>query len=90
MKKTEEVQPKRIRKQMVGIVTSTKMQKTITVKVESKYADPTFGKIIRKHKTYHAHCEDESVKEGDRVTIEEGEPKARHKSFYFVGKVTQK
>ena len=73
-----------------GKVVSNKMQKTIVVEVESKYAHPVFGKIIRKHKRYKVHCEDESVKDGDLVIIEEGRPKSKEKSFYFVEIVKQK
>lgn len=77
-------------KRLTGVVVSTKMTNSITVVVESKYAHPLYGKIIKVHKKYMAHCNDETVKEGDRVIIKEGSPASKRKSFYFVKKVEKK
>lgn len=41
------------RKFLVGIVTSTKMQKTITVKVETKFKHPLYRKLVIHTKKYH-------------------------------------
>ncbi|KXK26189.1 MAG: 30S ribosomal protein S17 [candidate division WS6 bacterium OLB20] len=83
-KKTEN---KRTPKQLQGTVVSTGMQNTIVVRVEQKYAHPFYGKIIKTHKKYLAHCEDDKVVNGDTVIIEEGKPVSARKTFYFVSKV---
>lgn len=82
--------PKRIRKTLQGVVVSTKMQKTLVVRVETKYSHPLYGKIIKVHKKYKVHCEDSSVKDGDTIIIEECKPMSRDKSFKFVAKVEKK
>lgn len=74
-------------KTLQGIVVSTKMDKTITVRVERKFPHPLYKKIISKHKKYLVHCEDEGIKDGDLVLIEEGKPISKRKSFYFVKKI---
>jgi small subunit ribosomal protein S17 len=40
-------------KERVGIVVSNKMQKTIVVKIESRFSHPTYSKIIIKTKKLH-------------------------------------
>ena len=63
--------PKRM---LTGTVVSDKNDKTVVVKVERKVKHPLYGKIIRRSKKYHAHDEDNVVKEGDTVRIEECAP----------------
>ena len=66
--------PKRI---LEGKVTSTKMDKTITVEVRRTYTHPLYKKIIRTSKKYHAHNEDAGIKVGDIVKIQETRPIAK-------------
>jgi len=80
---TTEKKPKRLQ----GVVVSDKMEKSIVVRVEQKFAHKFYGKIIKKHKRYNVHCEDDKVAVGDTVVIEEGKPLSARKSFYFVSKV---
>ena len=63
--------PKRI---LTGTVVSDKGDKTVVVKVERKVKHPLYGKIIRRSKKYHAHDEDNSIKAGETVRIEETKP----------------
>ncbi|KXK10061.1 30S ribosomal protein S17 [Candidatus Dojkabacteria bacterium] len=88
--KTKTTTENRKPKWFVGEVIKNSAENTIVVKVESKYAHPKYGKIIKVHKTYQAHCEDKTVTVGDIVMIEEGRPVSRHKSFYFRNKVEKK
>ena len=60
--------PRRI---LQGVVTSTKMQNTVTVEVERRFMHPIYKKFIRLTKKYHAHNEDNSIKDGDKVQIME-------------------
>jgi small subunit ribosomal protein S17 len=48
-------------KQEIGIVVSDKMNKTMVVKIESRYSHPIYSKIITKTKRYLAHDELEEV-----------------------------
>lgn len=62
------------RKVLVGIVTSDKMQKTITVKVETKFKHPLYRKLVIHTKKYHVHDENEQANIGDKVEIMETRP----------------
>jgi small subunit ribosomal protein S17 len=77
--------PKRI---LIGTVVSDKTDKTVVVKVERKVKHPLYGKIIRRSKKYHAHDEDNAVKTGEIVRIEETRPLSKLKSWKVVERVT--
>lgn len=69
-----------------GTVVSTKMDKTIVVRVETKYRHPLYKKVVKTHKKYKAHCEDKSIQEGDVVTIVSTKPMSKEKSFIVLSK----
>ena len=77
--------PKRI---LIGTVVSDKTDKTVVVKVERKVKHPLYGKIIRRSKKYHAHDEDNAVKTGETVRIEETRPMSKLKSWKVIERVT--
>jgi small subunit ribosomal protein S17 len=64
-----------------GVVTSDKMDKTVTVLVERKVKHPLIGKVVRRSNKFHAHDENNSCKVGDVVTIVESRPLSKHKSW---------
>jgi small subunit ribosomal protein S17 len=72
-----------------GRVVSDKMDKTVSVLVERKVKHPLIGKVISKSKKLHAHDEENECKEGDIVTITEGRPLSKHKTW-VVSKITRK
>ncbi len=72
---------------IVGTVVSTKMQKTIVVRIERKFRHPMYRKVITRHKKFKAHCEDPTVAEGDTVAIKETRPMSKDKHFIFVEKI---
>ena len=72
------------RKSLTGIVTSDRMEKTITVKVERFVQHPKFGKFIRRFTTCYAHDEKREAKRGDRVEIMETRPTSRLKRWRLV------
>ena len=76
--------PKRI---LTGTVVSDKGDKTVVVKVERKVKHPLYGKIIRRSKKYHAHDEDNSIKAGETVRIEETKPISKLKTWRVLDKV---
>ena len=62
------------RKERIGIVTSNKMDKTITVASRFKEKHPIYGKFVSKTKKYYAHDEKNETNIGDRVRIMETRP----------------
>ena len=75
---------------MSGTVISTKMEKTIIVKIENKFRHPLYRKVITRHKKYKVHNTDKTVKEGDVVLIKETTPISKEKHFMVVSKVESK
>lgn len=71
-------------KERQGQVVSTKMQKTVTVKVDRTFAHPVFNKVITRGKKYYAHCEGFDVKEGQTVRIVETRPYSKLKRWRVV------
>lgn len=69
------------RKIREGIVVSTKMQKTVTVKVERTIRHPAFDKVVTRAKKYYAHNEITGVKEGQKVRIVETRPISKLKRW---------
>jgi len=75
-------------KTLIGKVVSTKMQKTVVVKVEKKFRHPLYEKVITRHKKYKAHNEEFKLKEGDMVKIIETRPISKDKHFKVAEKLT--
>jgi len=73
-----------LRKERVGIVTSTKMDKSIVVSVERKQKHPIYGKFIKTTKKFHAHDEKNECNEGDTVRIMETRPMSKTKNWRLV------
>ena len=61
------------RRRLVGQVLATKMQKTVTVRVDRSFRHPVYEKVMRSSKRYLAH-DDLGVKAGDMVRIVETRP----------------
>ncbi len=64
-----------------GHVTSDKADKTVTVRVERRFAHPLYGKIVRVSKKYLAHDENNEFAIGDLVEISGARPISRRKRF---------
>lgn len=73
-----------LRKQRVGIVTSNKMAKTITVTVERKLMHPLYKKFVKKTKKFHAHDEKNECQVGDLVRIIETRPMSKTKCWKLM------
>ncbi len=72
------------RKELVGVVTSTAMQKTITVAVERLKFHPIYKKGVKRTKKYKAHDEENKAKVGDVVRIRECRPLSKTKRWRLV------
>jgi len=71
-------------KTLQGVVTSQKMNKTVTVMVGRRTKHPKYGKYISLSTKYHVHDEKEVSNEGDTVLIQECKPISRTKSWKLV------
>jgi small subunit ribosomal protein S17 len=72
------------RKERLGEVISNKMAKTITVRVERRFAHPRYKKVVTGYKKFYAHDEKGEAKVGDRVRIEETRPLSKTKRWRLV------
>lgn len=73
-----------LRKTLIGLVTSDKMDKTITVAVVNNVKHPLYGKIMKRTYKLHAHDEKNECKVGDRVKVMETRPLSKMKRFRLV------
>ena len=78
------MEQRRLRKERVGVVSSNKMDKTITVAVKWKEKHPIYGKFVNKTKKYHANDEKNECNIGDTVRIMETRPLSRTKRWRLV------
>jgi small subunit ribosomal protein S17 len=73
-----------LRKERVGRVVSTKMQKTCVVETVTRVPHPRFGKIIKHRKRFYVHDEESKAQMGDTVRISEMRPLSRLKRWTLV------
>ena len=69
------------RKQLIGIVSSNKMDKTVVVSVKRKFPHPVYKKFVNKTKKYYAHDPNKKCNIGDTVIIEESKPLSKMKRW---------
>jgi small subunit ribosomal protein S17 len=72
------------RKVRIGKVTSTKMDKTITVQIERRLKHPIYKKYFKKTKKFMVHDENNTASEGDVVKIIETRPLSARKRWRLV------
>ncbi len=72
------------RKTVVGVVSSSKMLKTITVKSERRVKHPRYGKFVKRVTVYKAHDEENKASKGDKVEIVESRPMSKDKRWRLV------
>ena len=77
------------KKTMTGVVVSSKMDKTVVVKVERKFAHPVFKKVVKTIKKYKVHDERNECVEGDFIRIQETRPLSKEKRWRLMGVVTR-
>ncbi|MBU0487729.1 MAG: 30S ribosomal protein S17 [Bacteroidetes bacterium] len=73
-----------LRKEIVGLVSSNKMQKTIIVVVVRKVKHPIYGKFVKKTSKYYAHDEKNECNIGDTVKLKETRPYSILKNWRLV------
>ena len=70
-----------IRRTLVGMVVSDKMDKTVVVRVERLVQDPRYKKYVRRYSKFLAHDESNGCSIGDRVRIIEHRPLSKNKRW---------
>lgn len=80
----EENEKRNLRKERIGVVTSNKGDKTITVTIQYKEKHPIYGKFVSKTKKYHAHDERNEAGVGDKVRLMETRPLSKTKRWRLV------
>lgn len=69
------------KKSLIGLVSSSKMDKTVVVEVTRRVMHPVYQKYIKRRKRYKAHDATNDCREGDRVVIEECRPISKQKTW---------
>ena len=72
------------RKDLQGLVVSNKMNKTVVVQVERKFAHPKFKKVVKSTSKYKAHDEENECNPGDFVSIVETRPLSKTKRWRLL------
>ena len=72
------------RRQLQGVVVSDKMDKTITVRIDTKKTHPLYGKRVKYSKKFKAHDENNECQIGDTVKIVETRPLSKDKCWRVV------
>jgi small subunit ribosomal protein S17 len=78
------MEERNLRKERIGVVVSTKMDKSIVVAVKRKVKHPIYGKFINKTKKLMAHDEANSCNIGDTVRISETRPLSKNKTWRLI------
>ena len=70
-----------LRKTRVGLVVSSKMDKTVVIAIEDNVKHPVYGKIVKHTLKIHAHDEENACGVGDRVEVMETRPLSKTKRW---------
>jgi small subunit ribosomal protein S17 len=77
------------KRQIIGLVTSDKMNKSRRVEIDRLVRHPKYGKFIRRRTVCHVHDENNESHEGDTVEIIEAPPRSKLKRWDLVRIVTK-
>lgn len=80
----EENKVRNLRKERIGVVVSSKMDKTIVVATKRKVKHPIYGKFVNKTTKFYAHDEKNDCNIGDLVKIMETRPLSKNKCWRLV------
>lgn len=75
------------KQQLIGVVVSDKMTKTVVVKVDIRKRHPKYKKAYTLSKKFKAHDENSEYRVGDKVVIESTRPMSKEKKFVVIRKV---
>jgi len=80
----EEQKARAMLRTIVGVVSSDKGNKSITVVVDFQTKHPKYGKYLRRRTTIHAHDEKNEAKQGDKVELAECRPLSKTKHHRLI------
>jgi small subunit ribosomal protein S17 len=72
---------KKNKRELLGLIISNKMEKSVVVQVERFIQHKVYKKFIKRYKKYHAHDENNECNIGDTVKISETRPLSKLKRF---------
>lgn len=75
------------KRQLRGVVSSDKMDKTIVVTVTSTKKHPKYKKYHKISNKFKAHDDTNEYKVGDEVVIEESKPMSKDKRWVVISKI---
>ena len=78
------MEDRNLRKVMIGIVVSDKMDKTIVVSVKTSIKHPIYGKVVKRTYKLKAHDENNEANIGDKVKVMETRPLSKDKRWRLV------
>lgn len=78
------MEERNLRKEMIGIVSSNKMDKTVVVSVETSEKNKTYGKVQKTTYKLKAHDENNECQIGDKVRVMETRPLSKDKRWRVV------
>ena len=78
------MEKRNLRKERIGLVTSSNMNKTIVVSVERRLKHPRYGKYVKKTNKFMAHDEKDECGVGDLVRIMETRPLSKNKRWRII------
>ena len=73
-----------LRKTRTGVVVSDKMDKTVTIAIQTKVRHPLYGKMVNRTHKFKAHVEENQCGIGDTVRIMETRPLSKDKRWRVV------
>jgi small subunit ribosomal protein S17 len=72
------------RRERVGVVVSSSMEKSIVIAVKTKVKHPIYGKFVNKTSRFMAHDEENTCNVGDTVKISETRPLSKSKRWRLI------
>ena len=78
------MEERNLRKEMIGIVSSNKMDKTVVVSVETSEKNKIYGKVEKRTYKLKAHDENNECQVGDKVRVMETRPLSKDKRWRVV------
>ena len=72
------------RRERVGVVVSSSMEKSVVIAVKTKIKHPIYGKFVNKTSKFMAHDEENTANVGDTVKITETRPLSKSKRWRLV------
>lgn len=76
---------KKSKRELIGLIVSDKMDKSVVVQVERFVQHKIYKKYMKQYKKYHAHDEKNECRIGDSVKIIETRPLSKLKRFKISG-----